>query len=221
MGFRGSRVQIPPSRLIEDQALRRLLLWGFFFVAPRAVSNAVSFYRLTIRFVWCNTTFLIISASACWYDVTSTSSVFKRPGDAVRDVAFVDVGPQLKREPLDGGAQALPPCLFARSRCRAIIVRRRPTWNGANPSVAASTAERSFTMPATPKNVVLVHGGFVDGSGWGGGLPIPAQRRPHGEYRPESDHLPRRRCPSDPARHCRAERSRNTRWPLVRRGRDY
>ena len=31
MGFRGSRVQIPPSRLSEDQALQRLLLWGFFF----------------------------------------------------------------------------------------------------------------------------------------------------------------------------------------------
>ena len=40
MGFRGSRVQIPPSRLSEDQALQRLLLWGFFFVAPRAVSKA-------------------------------------------------------------------------------------------------------------------------------------------------------------------------------------
>src|SRR6266545_6752147 len=38
MGFRGSRVQIPPSRLSEDQALQRLLLYGFFFVAPRAVS---------------------------------------------------------------------------------------------------------------------------------------------------------------------------------------
>src|SRR2546426_9963445 len=31
MGFRGSRVQIPPSRLSEDQALQRLSLWGFFF----------------------------------------------------------------------------------------------------------------------------------------------------------------------------------------------
>src|SRR6266571_3353944 len=31
MGFRGSRVQIPPSRLSEDQALQRLWLWGFFF----------------------------------------------------------------------------------------------------------------------------------------------------------------------------------------------
>src|SRR6267378_5002757 len=30
MGFRGSRVQIPPSRLSEDQALQRLSLWGFF-----------------------------------------------------------------------------------------------------------------------------------------------------------------------------------------------
>src|SRR6266705_7117131 len=83
MGFRGSRVQIPPSRLSEDQALQRVLLWGFFFVAPRAVSNAVSFYRLTIRCVGCSTTFLIVSASACWYDVTSTSSVFRPPTPAL------------------------------------------------------------------------------------------------------------------------------------------
>src|SRR6266550_1109674 len=74
MGFRGSRVQIPPSRLSEDQALQPLRLWGFFFVAPRAVSNAVSFYRLTIRCVGCNTTFLIVSASACWYEVVSTAA---------------------------------------------------------------------------------------------------------------------------------------------------
>src|SRR5258705_2813580 len=31
MGFRGSRIQIPPSRLSEDQALQRLSLWGCFF----------------------------------------------------------------------------------------------------------------------------------------------------------------------------------------------
>src|SRR5947199_2948563 len=82
MGFRGSRVQIPPSRLSEDQALQRLSLWGFFFVLPHAVSNAVSFYRLTIRCVGRKTTFLIVSASACWYDVTSTSSVFHPPAAA-------------------------------------------------------------------------------------------------------------------------------------------
>src|SRR6266571_2840037 len=29
LGFRVSRVQIPPSRLSEDQALQRLSLWGF------------------------------------------------------------------------------------------------------------------------------------------------------------------------------------------------
>ena len=58
-------------------------MWGFFFVVPRAVSNAVSFYRLTIRCVGCSTTFLIVSASACWYDVTSTSSVFQPPAAAV------------------------------------------------------------------------------------------------------------------------------------------
>ena len=37
MGFRGSRVQIPPSRLREEQALQRLLLWGFPSSCPRAV----------------------------------------------------------------------------------------------------------------------------------------------------------------------------------------
>src|SRR6266540_7558820 len=31
MGFRGSRVQIPPSRLSEEQASLRLPRWGFFF----------------------------------------------------------------------------------------------------------------------------------------------------------------------------------------------
>jgi len=82
MGFRGSRVQIPPSRLVKESALQRLPLWGFFFALPHAVSNAVSFYRPTIRCVGCSTTFLIVSASACWYDVTSTSSVFQPPAAA-------------------------------------------------------------------------------------------------------------------------------------------
>src|SRR5262245_8176797 len=31
MGFRGSRVQIPPSRLVEEQASHRLRMRGFFF----------------------------------------------------------------------------------------------------------------------------------------------------------------------------------------------
>src|SRR5579859_2642420 len=46
MGFRGSRVQIPPSRLGKDQALQRVSLWSFFFVHPHAVCNAVCFSRL-------------------------------------------------------------------------------------------------------------------------------------------------------------------------------
>src|SRR2546427_8243406 len=32
MGFRGSRVQIPPSRLGEEQASHRVRVWGFFLV---------------------------------------------------------------------------------------------------------------------------------------------------------------------------------------------
>src|SRR6266704_888470 len=107
MGFRGSRVELRPLRGLapldrlrrspalragrvksrrpdwsEDQALQRLPLWGFFFVLPHPVSNAVSFYRLTIRCVGCNTTFLIVSASACCYEVVSTSSVFQPPAAA-------------------------------------------------------------------------------------------------------------------------------------------
>src|SRR5438552_573707 len=78
---RGIPGQIPPSRLVGESALQRISLWGCFFL-PHAVSNAVSFYRLTIRCVGCNTTFLIVSASACWYDVTSTSSVFHPPAAA-------------------------------------------------------------------------------------------------------------------------------------------
>src|SRR5439155_11797787 len=40
--FRGSRVQIPPSRLGDDQASLRLPRWGFFLVPPRVVSSVVS-----------------------------------------------------------------------------------------------------------------------------------------------------------------------------------
>lgn len=43
MGFRRSRVRIPPSRLLEDEALQRLSLWGFFLVKPHVVSFVVSF----------------------------------------------------------------------------------------------------------------------------------------------------------------------------------
>jgi hypothetical protein len=38
---RGITAQIPSSRQSEDQAPQRLALWGLFFVAPRAVSNAM------------------------------------------------------------------------------------------------------------------------------------------------------------------------------------
>jgi len=44
MGFR-SRVQIPPSRLSEDQASRCLLAWGFFHPLPRAADVALEALR--------------------------------------------------------------------------------------------------------------------------------------------------------------------------------
>src|SRR6266705_4892720 len=74
MGFRGSRVQIPPSRLSEDQALQPLRLWGFFFdCTPCCEFCCESFpvQRLTTRCVGCNTTCRTVSASTCWYEVTS------------------------------------------------------------------------------------------------------------------------------------------------------
>src|SRR6266702_294682 len=92
MGFRGSRVQIPPSRLVEEQASHWVAVWGFFFVAPRAVSNAVSFYRLTIRCVGCNTTFLIVSASACWYDDVPIPKTEVKKTELDMAIKFIDQG---------------------------------------------------------------------------------------------------------------------------------
>ena len=42
---------------------------------------------------------------------------------------------------------------------------------------------------ASVKNVVLVHGGFVDGSGWQGVYDLLKKRRVQGVDRPESDRV--------------------------------
>ncbi len=51
-------------------------------------------------------------------------------------------------------------------------------------------------MPAKPNSdtvsIVLVHGGFVDGSGWEGGLQIPEEGR---STRSASSKIPRTRWP--------------------------
>ena len=47
--------------------------------------------------------------------------------------------------------------------------------------------------------VVLVHGGFVDGSGWEGVYQLLKQDG-YGAHRPESDDLAGRRCGRHPAR---------------------
>ena len=73
----------------------------------------------------------------------------------------------------------------------------------------------------TSKNVVLVHGGFVDGSGWGSGLPSAAERRPYGDRRPESNHFPQRRRPRDEAGHRSAGRPRTAGQGIHMEGRDY
>src|SRR5881396_4121323 len=78
MGFRGSRVQIPPSRLSEDQALQRLSLWGFFCACTPCCEfccESFPLQRLTIRCVGCNTTCRTVSASGCWRSEEHTSEL--------------------------------------------------------------------------------------------------------------------------------------------------
>jgi hypothetical protein len=66
------------------------------------------------------------------------------------------------------------------------------------------------------RNVVLVHGGFVDGSGWQGVYDTLKQERLHGVRRPEPDDLAGRRRGGHPA-HTRGTRwSGGARRPLVR-----
>ena len=60
--------------------------------------------------------------------------------------------------------------------------------------VPAARAE----APGALKNVVLVHGGFVDGSGWRGVYDILKTRRLQRHHRPEPDDLARRRRGRDP-----------------------
>src|SRR6202521_5427632 len=55
------------------------------------------------------------------------------------------------------------------------------------------------------KNIVLVHGGLVDGSGWEGRLQSPEEGGLHGHDCPESDHLASRRRGGHEARDRRAE----------------
>ena len=63
-------------------------------------------------------------------------------------------------------------------------------------------------MVETVKNVVLVHGGFVDGSGWEGVYGILKKDGYTVTHRPESDDLAGRRCGRDEARDRRAEGTR-------------
>jgi hypothetical protein len=71
------------------------------------------------------------------------------------------------------------------------------------------------------KNVVLVHGGFVDGSGWAGvynelrkdGYTVSVVQNP--------DAFAPRRLGRDQAHHRRARRAGRARWPLLRRSGDH
>ena len=70
-------------------------------------------------------------------------------------------------------------------------------------------------------SVVLVHGGFVDGSGWQAGLPPAQGRRLQRQRRPEPDALARRRRCRDQARRRRAERAGHPRWSFLWRSGDH
>ena len=74
----------------------------------------------------------------------------------------------------------------------------------------SSTAGAANPTPA--KNVVLVHGGFVDGSGWQRRLRHPEEGRLQRQHRAEPDDLAGRRRRRDQARH---RRSRTARSVLV------
>ena len=71
------------------------------------------------------------------------------------------------------------------------------------------------------KTVVLVHGGFVDGSGWEGVYKILRKDGYTVSNRSESDDIAGRRCCRNQAHYCRAEWPRNSRRALLRRGGDH
>ena len=69
--------------------------------------------------------------------------------------------------------------------------------------------------------VVLVHGGFVDGSGWQGVYEHLKKDGHKRQRRPESDALARRRRRRDQAGHRRGGRAGHPRRPFLWRGRDH
>ena len=70
-------------------------------------------------------------------------------------------------------------------------------------------------------NVVLVHGGFVDGSGWEGVYKILTKDGYTVSSRSESDDIAGRRCCRHQAYHRRTEWPRNSRRALLRRRGDH
>ena len=70
-------------------------------------------------------------------------------------------------------------------------------------------------------NVVLVHGGFVDGAGWAGRLQAAPQGRLQSLDRAEPDHVARRRCRRDEAGARCARQAGHSRRPLLWRRRHH
>ena len=77
------------------------------------------------------------------------------------------------------------------------------------------------TSPNTIRNIVLVHGGFVDGSGWEGVYDDPDRQGLQRHRRPEPDHLARRRRRRHEARDRRAGRPGHPRRPFLWRRRHH
>ena len=88
--------------------------------------------------------------------------------------------------------------------------RRKERLPQERPGEGARERGNAMAQPNTSsgiKNVVLVHGGFVDGSGWEGVYRILRKDGPRRRHRPEPDDIAGRRRRVHPTRHRRAE------WP--------
>src|SRR5438093_12799411 len=117
MGFRGSRVQIPPSRLAEGQALQRLSLQGFFF-ACRGLDGVV------------------------------VSGISEHRGDLVNRSYFEEENTVMKHHALVAALALNIPAVLLQAQ--------------------SQMPSHKLNAPAARPTIVLVHGGFVDGSGWQG-----------------------------------------------------
>ena len=101
-------------------------------------------------------------------------------------------------------------------------VRRRGwTCGPERPTLVCRRQEIVMNAGSRVKNVVLVHGGFVDGSGWQAVYRPAEERRLRRQHRPEPDPVARRRRRGHPPGHRRPGRAGRPGRPLLRRRGDH